>query len=271
LPFVKGADTSRIFQAGELLLDSSTPKVLEGLVAGAQKGTQDYLERKAAALLSMTVGLGYGLSGKISSIGTVAGFAEDTNIFQETGQIFKRIFGPLAGITQKSSGTAAAPTGSTAATPSVTRAVVPPSPSFGERMSKIKSDLFKDISDVSKSKYFKPATIGLAALAGIGIVNRATAPEALSTSLPPPTDTTTPMDIGPTLPQMRTPPRINTSSFAPSAGRFRHNQKFGPVQTNLFDNRVDNRVIINDNTSSRQNSWLLRRQMDKESESDFAY
>jgi len=271
LPFVKGSDTSRIFQAGELLLESSTPKVLEGLVAGAQKGTQDYLERKAAALLSMTVGLGYGLSGKMSSMGTVAGFAEDTSIFQETGQIFKRIFGPLAGITRKSSGTAAASTESTAATTSMTKAVVPPSPSFGERMSKIKSDLFKDISDISKSKYFKPAAIGLAAFAGIGIVNRATAPEALSTSLPPPTDTTTPMDIGPTLPQMRTPPRINTSSFAPSAGRFRHNQKFGPVQTNLFDNRVDNRVIINDNTSSRQNSWLLRRQMDKESESDFAY
>ena len=270
--FVESSDKLRIFEAGQVLMETSTPKVLEGLIEGAAKGSKEYIQKKAAALMAMSVGLGYGLSSKVSSIGTVAGFAEDNNIFQEVKQLYKRIFKPLAGVSEKSSGLSPEIEEIiSGGKPKVTRAEVPPPKSFGERLSKIKSGLLDDLTKMAKSKYFKPVAVGVAALSGIGLINRATAPDTLSSPLPPPTDTTQPMDMGPTLPDLKPPPRLNTSSFTPSAGRYRHNQKFGPINSNLFGNRVDNRVIVNDNTSSRQNSWLLRRQMDKESESDFAY
>jgi hypothetical protein len=144
-------------------------------------------------------------------------------------------------------------------------------------MTELKEEILGDMSKLGSSKYLKPTVYGIAALAGIGAYNRLTAPDLSaanlgSQSLPPPTDTSTPMDMGPTrMPPMNSMPRINTSSFTPSAGRNRINQNFGSVKTNFFENSTNSRVIIDNRTSGRQNSWLLRRQMDMESESDFAY
>jgi hypothetical protein len=138
-------------------------------------------------------------------------------------------------------------------------------------MSSLKSDMFKGLRAFAESKFFVPTLIGTAALASVGVINRLTAPDLSIASLPPPSDTSRPTDMGPPIPNMKAPPRINSSNFTPSASTFRHNQKFGSVNSNFFDNRVNNRVIIEDKTSSRNNSWLIRRQMDMESESDFAY
>jgi DNA polymerase III epsilon subunit-like protein len=277
--FIESADTSRIFEAGKLLnradqATKSLPKVLEGLISGFQQGTDEYLRAKAAALMSMTVGVGYGLSSKIPSIGTVAGFAEDTSIYKEKKQIFKRIFKPLAGIVEKVTGTGKAispQTGGTTTPPGVTRAKVPQKPTFSQRMSNVKTDLMKDLSALSESKYLKPSLAIAGGMAVVGLLNRVTAPDVLSAPLPPPADTSYPTDRGPSLPSFKPAPRINTSGFTPSASRSRQNQRFGTIKTNFFEPRMDNRVVISDNTSSRQNSWLIRRQMERESESDFAY
>lgn len=272
--FLKGQDTNRIFGAGFLLKKTSTPKVLEGLLKGAQQGTEEYLLRKASIMMAQTIGLGYAIAPKVGNFATVAGFAEDENMFYNQSTLFKKVFGPLAGITKPeeekilSSGLGTAAKGKAA---QVNKAVLPGASTFGQRMSSIKSDMLKGLSSLGESKFLAPAMIGIAALAGVGAINRMTAPDLSTSSLPPPSDTSRPMDMGPPMPNMKPPPRINSSNFTPSAGRFRYNQKFGSVNSNFFENRVNNRVIIDDKTSTRNNSWLIRRQMDMESESDFAY
>jgi hypothetical protein len=272
--FIKGQDTNRIFQAGFILNRTSTPKVLEGLLKGAQQGSEEYMLRKASIMMAQTIGLGYAIAPKVGNLGTVAAFAEDENMFYNQKTLFKKVFGPLAGIFAPeeekvlSSGIGGATPGQAA---KVRKAVIPGPSTFGQRISSIKTDMLGSLRALSESKLFAPALVGVAALAGIGAINRMTAPDLSTASLPPPSDTSRPMDMGPSIPNMKAPPRINSSNFTPSAGRFRYNQKFGSVNSNFFDNRVNNRVIIEDKTASRNNSWLIRRQMDMESESDFAY
>lgn len=276
--FLKEQGKQRVFGAARHLEESSTPKVLEGLLQGAQKGTEEYLLRKASILMASTIGLGYATASKLGNVSGVAAFAEDENVFYSQSSMFKKIFGPLAGIfrpeVEPSSGMAGGATpGGTGQGPSkVVKAVVPEASTFAERMSSLKSEMLSGLKALTESKFFAPALIGTAALAGIGLINRATAPDLSTTaSLPPPSDTSMPTDRGPALPNMKAPPRINSSNFTPSASRYRHNQQFGSVNSNFFQNRVNNHVTIDNRTSSRSNSWLIRRQMDMESESDFAY
>jgi hypothetical protein len=279
--FLSASDKNRIFAAGglieELLDKGSTPKVLEGLVEGAGRSREELRLRKAAAMLASTVGIGYAIAPLTPNVSTVASIAEDASPFQSVGAIFKRIINPVLGLVSRPQ---TAATGEFIGPQPAPQPSVAPTASkkgFAARMTELKEEILGDMSKLGSSKYLKPTVYGIAALAGIGAYNRLTAPDLSaanlgSQSLPPPTDTSTPMDMGPTrMPPMNSMPRINTSSFTPSAGRNRINQNFGSVKTNFFENSTNSRVIIDNRTSGRQNSWLLRRQMDMESESDFAY
>lgn len=291
--FLGAQKENRIYGAGFILQNTSTPKVLEGLIQGA-KDSEEFLRGKAAALLASTVGLSYALSDKIGNAYTVGAIAEDESMFYNAKSVYKRIITPLTGIKMeeevpKSSGLGkkTGPKVQPGKGPKVKKATVPPPKNFAERMSSIKKDILDSFESLRKSKYFAPIVLGTLAMAGIGIINRLTAPDLtpkedqpdyegpdvrnFTASLPPPLELSRPMDMGPSLPSMRAPARIHTSSYTPSAGRYKYNQKFGSVSSDIFRHKSSSRLIIDDNTSSRNNSWLIRRQMDMESESDFAY
>jgi hypothetical protein len=260
----------RIFQAGDILQNlTSLPEVLKGLEAGAAQGSQDLLLRRASSLLARTMGLSYALGSKVPSAYTLASLVEDEiGEFSTERSVVKRLFGPITGLFRR----VKAPTSPTGVLTGQPATAAVAEPTFAQRMSGIKTEVLQDLSNITKSKMFKPA-IGLAALAaGIGVVNRITAPDLSSNPLPPPSDTGRPTDFGPQLPSTFRPvARINTSSYTPSASKYKTNRNFGGVNSNFFENRVNNRLIIDDNVSSKQNSWLIRRQMNKEMESDFAY
>lgn len=277
--FLSGSKSNRIFAAGDLLENRSTPKVLQGLIEGASKSAEEIRIGKAAALLASTVGIGYAVAPLTPNIYTLGALAETstTAADMDVGSIFKRIINPILGVVTKKQ---TAGEGEFIGPPppeGMPGVPAKPKKTFTSRMTELKEEILGDMSKLKSSKYLKPTVYGVAALAGIGLYNRLTAPDLSGKqmsdqTLPPPVDTSMPMDMGPqVMPRMNSLPRINSSSFTPSAGRNRINQNFGSVKTNFFENRSNSRVIIDDRSSSRQNSWLLRRQMDMESESDFAY
>ena len=273
----------RIFQTGKLLEEvSSLPEVLKGLEQGYVRGTSEFLYHRAASLLARTMGLSYALADKVPQAYTLASFLEDETNLTSEQSVVKRLLGPITGLYRKVK-QKIRPTGTfTGAQPGQAagaQAAPPPpgSSTFTSRMSSLKQEILQDMTNISKSKMFKPAIAIAAIAAGVGVVNRLTAPDLggmdiSSRSLPPPTDTSTPTDSGPQLPSSFRPvARINGSSFTPSAGRYRSNRDFSPVSSNFFGNRVDSRLIIDDNVSSRQNSWLVRRQIGRDMDSDFSY
>ena len=269
--FLADSDKNRIFGVADLLDRKSTPFVLEGLQKGAAIGIEEMRLHKAAFLLASTVGLGYALSPYTDNSYTLAGLAEDTSIYKDAKSYLKRIFAPILGINpvEKETSSGAADMADTQGKQLI-EAVIPGKANLKSRLSGLKEEIFKDMKTMSKSKYFKPIAYSLAGLAGLGIINRMTAP-SFDSPLPPPSDTSRPMDVGPTVPEMSAAPRINSSRYTPSASRHRHNQNFGSVNANFFQPRTSNNIRIDDRTSSKSNSWLVRRQMNKESESDFAY
>jgi DNA polymerase III epsilon subunit-like protein len=246
--FLRVSDKNRMFQSAALL-EKSTPKVLEGLMAGVEDNSEAILRRRAAILMSATIGLGYAVAAKVKNNYTLSAFVEDQLHDTDGSSLFKRVFGPVAGVFGLESGVGEE-VDDTIKVPSKLSA-------FSEEWTRFRA-----------SKHFKPAMIAAGAVAAIGLYNSATAPD-FSSPISPMSDTSRPRDMGPSTPNFSNTARINTSRFTPSASSSKNYQGFNPVNSNIFDSSSNSRTIVDNRSFARQNSWLSRRQMDIDAESQF--
>lgn len=274
LNFIESSSKDRLWQATEHLLQDSgvdldsLGRVQAGLAQGAEAATitamyHSKAKRAAARLMAQGIGIPTAVAALTGSVKNVSAIAEDSTKISSVRDFMTRLVGPITGDWGRAPGTGLASEilSQVSQGPGVT------SPSPGQSIKETTTSVLNNVKKLANSKYFVPAAIGVGALAAYGYANR---PSLQSDSLPPPTDTSRPMDRGPNLPDYSNVARVNSSNFIPPASRSRSNNRLSNVNGQFFNARTDSRVVIEDKMSP-SNPWLVRQQMNRVSESDFVY